>query len=397
MGVSYMKSNLSSFKISPSFYANRISPSNISSPIQKITFGFNPQLVQSPLMNRASLTGLNNLISVVPLLGGGPTPGFLPGRRRFHHSNPNAIGAFEAVISFCYWCFTICVGRIERVPYTNRLHYVLCDKLAKKWEEDNWDQFENWERTLPKSDPRVVRAESIARNLLEAMNKGLMLQQNSSGSSRLVDHNAPNLGASTGRKLQWKPATKHLDGKDWKVYVRDSKNDYDSDEDICRVFDGKIVISKDLIENLKSDAELATVIARGIGDHVARHFADFSMKIIVLFGFFFLPIGLWSSCIVILLANLYLFAQALMFFFRRMNAEADYIGLMLMASAGYDPQVAPGVYVYLHRHSSMTDELDFLFYPAKKRAKLLKKPETMELAKQIFDEVQARKGVRSFI
>ncbi|XVF73369.1 hypothetical protein PTKIN_Ptkin12aG0196300 [Pterospermum kingtungense] len=320
-------------------------------------------------MNRASSTGFNNL----PLLGGGPAPGFLPGRRRFHLSNPNAFGAFEGVIFCSYWFLTICVGRIERVPYTNRFHYVLCDKLAKMANEYVWHCFDNTVRTLPKSDPRVIRVESIARNLLEAMNKGLMLQQN--------------LGASTGRKLLWKPATKHLNGKDWEVYVTYSECSHID-------FDRKIVLSRGLIDNCKSDAELATVIAYQIGHYVARHFADLSMKAIVLFGFIFLPtaLGEWSlSKIGTLLSDVFLFALALSFFEMRMIAEADYIGLMLMASAGYDPQVAPDFYEHLHSHSLETGAP--AYYPAKKRAKLLKKPETMKLAKQIFEQVQANNGV----
>ncbi|XVF73364.1 hypothetical protein PTKIN_Ptkin12aG0195800 [Pterospermum kingtungense] len=69
---------------------------------------------------------------------------------------------------------------------------------------------------------------------------------------------------------------------------------------------------------------------------------------------------------------------------------------MLMASGGYDPQVAPHVYEYLDRYASGFD-LFSTHYPGKKRAKLLKKPETMELAKQIFEQVKAGKGVKSFV
>ncbi|XVF73366.1 hypothetical protein PTKIN_Ptkin12aG0196000 [Pterospermum kingtungense] len=339
MGFSHMKSKLSLFTISPSLFDRRITPSNISSPLQKITSRFNPQLVQSPLMNRASLTGFN-LVS--------PMSSFVPGARR-----------------------------VQRIPYTNRFHYVVSDKLAKKFIEDEWDGFK---QTLPKSDPRVIRVESIAGKIFEAMSKGLMLK-----------HNALDLGASTGRKLLWKPATKHLDGKHWEVHVIDTEY---TDDDYW-VFDGKIVISKGLIDNCKSDAELATVIAHKIGHYVARHNGEEAMKML-LFGFLLLPSGETSIVGFLLMAHSVI--VALSFFCRRMGAEADYIGLMLMASAGYDPRVAPYVYEYLDCHSSQTHTIFYsTHHSGEERAELLKKRETMALAKQIFEEVKAGKGVRSFI
>ncbi|XVF73365.1 hypothetical protein PTKIN_Ptkin12aG0195900 [Pterospermum kingtungense] len=362
-------------------------------------FGFNTQLVPSPSINRASLTGFH-LVSAVSLLGAA-------GTRRFYYSIPNsqtqrtscrafasvarrakqslgrpfswasprkwtACGVVTTVIIGSCLCFFIFGGKIERVPYTNRLHYTLSDKLEKKFNEYRQGWFDNRDIIVPKSDPQVIRVESIARRILEAMNKELTLQHQSSESSRLLmNHNAPNSDASkdlnvdsTGQKLQWKPATKHLYRKDWEAYV---VKWYSED---CRLdLDGKIVIPHRVVHRAESDAELATIIAHQIGHAVARHFAE---------GFS--PLLL----------------PALLFFSRRREAEADYIGLMLMASAGYDPQVAPGVYGYL---GYGTDRFDLLsaYYPGKKRGNLLKKPKTMEKAKQIFEQVKAGKGVECFV
>ncbi|OMO52926.1 hypothetical protein CCACVL1_28999 [Corchorus capsularis] len=66
-----------------------------------------------------------------------------------------------------------------------------------------------------------------------------------------------------------------------------------------------------------------------------------------------------------------------------------------MASAGYDPQAAPHVY-----EKDRLDSFGFLFAPrfsGKKRARLLKKPKTMEQAKQVFEQVKAGNGVPSFV
>ncbi|XVF73370.1 hypothetical protein PTKIN_Ptkin12aG0196400 [Pterospermum kingtungense] len=367
-----------------------------------ITSGFNTQLVPIPSINRASLTGFHP-VSAVSLLGPART-------RRFYHSLPNsqqtphtlgrvARGVVTTVILGSCLCFYIFGGKIERVPYTNRLHYTLSDKLENKLNEYRWEWFDNRKRIFPKSDPDVIRAETIARRLLDAMNKGLMLQHQSSESSKLlIKHNAH----VESKKLLSKPATKHLDGKVWQVCVTYSGDD-------CWLLDGKIVVPDTSCSNLKSDAELATVIAHEIGHHVARHFAEGSMKMFLSINLPLLIflIGASSSSVLLLLfaiavggTSFLSVPVALRFFSRRREAEADYIGLMLMASAGYDPQVAPYVYEYLDRHRSSTSnwfDLNLKSYPGKKRGKLLKKPETMEQAKQIFEEVKAGKGVRSFV
>ncbi|XVF33468.1 hypothetical protein REPUB_Repub17cG0171000 [Reevesia pubescens] len=111
------------------------------------------------------------------------------------------------------------------------------------------------------------------------MIKGLILQhhaiivQTSESTSTLLNHKAQNFGASGNfvlktdgscqemiqqsqnhtRKLLWKPATKHLDGKVWEVYVADRY----SDNAECHL-GGKIVIYSGCLRSLKSDAEVAS-------------------------------------------------------------------------------------------------------------------------------------------
>lgn len=47
----------------------------------------------------------------------------------------------------------------------------------------------------------------------------------------------------------------------------------------------------------------------------------------------------------------------------RLESEADKIGLILMAAAGYDPRVAPAFYAVSHCHVSITlDEEMSLFW-----------------------------------
>ncbi|OMO52921.1 Peptidase M48, partial [Corchorus capsularis] len=140
-------------------------------------------------------------------------------------------------------------------------------KALSKTEE--WEKFEKEHigKPLPQSDPRVIRVQSISRNLIHGLNKGLMLK----GEPRLISENSKfpsqtkefhtsavsaHMREGTYRqKRRWKPAT-NLDGKVWEIYV--------ADKNINNAFcglDGKIVIYAGLLEKLKSDEEIATVIA----------------------------------------------------------------------------------------------------------------------------------------
>ena len=80
--------------------------------------------------------------------------------------------------------------------------------------------------------------------------------------------------------------------------------------------------------------------------------------------------------------------------------EADYIGLLLLASAGYDPRVAPQVYEKLGQVTGGDSALkDYLStHPSgKKRAQLLARAHVMEEALAIYRQVMAGRGVEGFL
>ena len=83
----------------------------------------------------------------------------------------------------------------------------------------------------------------------------------------------------------------------------------------------------------------------------------------------------------------------------RMEMEADYIGLLLMASAGYDPRVAPKVYEKLGQVTGESALRDYLStHPSgKKRAKLLAQAQVMEEALGIYREVRSGRGIEGFL
>lgn len=83
----------------------------------------------------------------------------------------------------------------------------------------------------------------------------------------------------------------------------------------------------------------------------------------------------------------------------RMEMEADYIGLLLIASSGYDPRVAPKVYEKLGQIAGDSKLRDYLStHPSgKKRAQLLAQAKVMEEALAIYREVKAGYGIEGFL
>ncbi|KAL4621686.1 hypothetical protein ACB092_06G247400 [Castanea dentata] len=82
---------------------------------------------------------------------------------------------------------------------------------------------------------------------------------------------------------------------------------------------------------------------------------------------------------------------------RRREEGADYIGLMLMASAGYNPQVAPTIYKRNLRNLGGEGDINSTHPSSIKRAELLNKADVMNKALAVYKEVKAGEGVRSFV
>nr|XP_004506297.1 mitochondrial metalloendopeptidase OMA1-like [Cicer arietinum]XP_004506298.1 mitochondrial metalloendopeptidase OMA1-like [Cicer arietinum] len=79
---------------------------------------------------------------------------------------------------------------------------------------------------------------------------------------------------------------------------------------------------------------------------------------------------------------------------RRLEMEADYIGLLLMASAGYDPRMVPKVYEKIGKFDESESVPTRATHPSGiKRAKALAQPKIMEEALIIYKNVKAGFGV----
>ncbi|KAK2653668.1 hypothetical protein Ddye_013524 [Dipteronia dyeriana] len=129
---------------------------------------------------------------------------------------------------------------------------------------------------------------------------------------------------------------------------------------------GKIVVFTGLLEHFRTDEEIATIIGHEVGHAVARHGAEKLTRKL-------LPVDSISTL---------LFKQPFSWN-RKIELEADYIGLMLLASAGYDPRVAPKALEKLDQING-----DYIYPSAKERAQLLAQAEVMEEALCIYREIR---------
>lgn len=332
------------------------------------------------------------------------------------------------LIAFSCLCLMVYATHLEVVPYTYRKHFVL---LSPQFEVRLvQDQFEalkkQWKSvTLPQIHPQSIRVRKIAKDIIQAVMEGANTEGGDSheptedklnvfgdGRRDVVvwtdSGDLPSSGQweakgevlndgwvgesrSKGLKEGLKPFVDHLKLMKWEILV--------VDKDIVNAFclpGGKIVVYTGLLRRFPSDAEVATVLGHEVSHVVARHSAErltrhFFLTIIELFflAFFYAPDLVRSVSVLFLELP----------FSRSQELEADHIGLLLMAAAGYDPQVAPRLYQKLGELSGSSDLLQYVTtHPSgKKRGDRLTKTGTMEQALKIYSERSEGKAVEGFL
>ncbi|VVA11000.1 Hypothetical predicted protein [Prunus dulcis] len=319
---------------------------------------------------------------------------------------------------------TVYFGNLETIPYTKRTHFVILSKaLEKKMGESQFEQLKASfkGKILPAIHPDSVRVRLISKDIIEALQRGLRHEvgwtdleyasdrfepahegsghdtlmalkdvgeevKKWSREDEILDDEWIQKSRKTGQERGTKTATSHLDHLNWEVLV--------VDEPVVNAFclpGGKIVVFTGLLKHFRSDAEIATIIGHEVGHAVARHSAEgitknlwFAILQLILYQFV-------MPDVVNTMSNLFLKLP----FSRRMEIEADHIGLLLVASAGYDPRVAPTVYEKLGKISGESALRDYLStHPSgKKRAQLLAQAKIMEEALAIYRDVRAGRGV----
>ncbi|KAL3633897.1 hypothetical protein CASFOL_022659 [Castilleja foliolosa] len=173
-----------------------------------------------------------------------------------------------------------------------------------------------------------------------------------------------------GREKGVKSQTSHLEGLKWEVIVVD-----EPDINAFCLPGGKIVVFTALLEHFLTDPEVATIIGHEVGHAVARHSAEQTSKDLWLTILQLIHNHFFSPDIVNTMSNLFLSSH----FIGVMEMEADYIGLLLLAAAGFDRRVAPQVYEKLGEVSGQSALQDYLAtHPSgEKRAQVLSQAKVM--------------------
>lgn len=320
-------------------------------------------------------------------------------------------------------------SNLETVPYSHRKHFVLIsDEMEKKIGETQFEQMKKMfkPKILPAIHPQSVQVRLIAKDIIEALQRGTRHQESLSdvvytntqtiasdahtsqdpwglrsereykeeqlySNDEILDDKWVEKSRRSGKEHGEKASTQHLKAFNWEILV--------VDDPIVNAFclpGGKIMVFTGLLNAFPSDAEIATVIAHEVGHAVARHAAEgitsnlwFAVLQIILLQFIGIPDVVYA------MSNLLLKLP----FSRRMEVEADYIGLLLMASAGYDPRVASSVYEKLGKLSGDSVIKNYLStHPSgKKRAELLKQAKVMEEALGIYRERISGRGIEGFL
>ncbi|GJM86763.1 hypothetical protein PR202_ga02653 [Eleusine coracana subsp. coracana] len=283
------------------------------------------------------------------------------GSRRWYKDEGVQAGAVGLVVTggavFC--C------RREAVPYTDRTRLILLSPSAERklgeWVYER-EKKKLGSKILSPLDPESIRVRRIADEIVAAVYRGLASRQdlddaddggNNTASVATVaqrDDQDLTMRKSRGKK----PPQVNLDGMDWEVIV--VKNNMINA--MCAP-GGKIIVFTGLLDKFKEDAEVATVLGH---------------------EFFNMPEEILDA------ASKYLLELP---FSRRMEMEADHVGFMLLATAGYDPRVAPSVYERLGKIGRGESKLHNYIstHPSsEKRSQLLSQEHVMSQALELYSK-----------
>lgn len=345
--------------------------------------------------------------------------------------NPRTV--FVVVVVSSGVLITVYYGNLETIPYTQRKHFVLMSReMERKIGEAQFQLLKasSKGKILPPIHPDGIRVKSIASDIINALQRGIghervwsdisysneepaLPSSSSRGSPNIVsalrgeelkvdeqwpredeilDDEWVQESRKAGKARGLQPATQHLEGLNWEVIVLD--------EPVVNAFclpGGKIVVFTGLLNHFRTDAELAAIISHEVGHAIARHSAEIFTK------------NMWFGILQLVLLQLiympdvvHAMSQLLLKlpFSRRMEIEADHIGVLLMAAAGYDPRVAPKMFEKLGQITGSDSSLqDYLStHPSgKTRAKLLAQSKVMEEALAIYSERLMGHGVEGFL
>ncbi|XP_063938768.1 mitochondrial metalloendopeptidase OMA1-like isoform X1 [Daucus carota subsp. sativus] len=276
----------------------------------------------------------------------------------------------------CLSYVTFFTGKFEITPYTNITLYVFpfVDKIYGEKIFSSWKQACGRGLRLPPTDPQCIRVESIAAKILEALQRETgrrhvladqqWIKDDVDGKVKLVKR-SERIEESTNVHLK--------EGINWEVFVIDHPIINAGAQEIGANM-GKIVLFTGLFHVYKRDDELAIIIAHEVGHVISRHIQRRHL---------WLPFKKIYHRVI----NGY---DSEMHYYLRYEHEADYIAMLLSASAGYDPRFAPTA---LSNPDECLDlkfvkynQLPFSKLENSERIEFMTKPEVMQEAVRIYQE-----------
>ncbi|KAI3944418.1 hypothetical protein MKW98_006579 [Papaver atlanticum] len=304
---------------------------------------------------------------------------FINGARRFYHgstsyhANKNQIRRRRRnILLACLVGGGVApdVWGSERIPYSKRIHLILLSKDYEKkiGESAFYDLiYETYKgKLLPGRHPKSVRVRLITNHILVGLQRQLRHDQ---------------VGSDNGQaKKGSNVTTQHLEGLQWEVAVIDDPEEVNA----YSYPSGKIVVFTGFLDHFKTNAEIAIVIGHEVGHIVARPGAE-GVSNRMCFLFLRIILRILSGGPTTTLNKIV----------GMMEKEADYIGLLLLASAGYDPRGAPEVYEKLGKIGVLEELGEFWrslisylsTHPSGKTgAELLAQDKVMEEAISIYRE-----------
>eukprot|EP00250_Pteridium_aquilinum_P035662 c9780_g1_i2 orf=63-1532(-) len=311
-------------------------------------------------------------------------------------------------------CTIVYATHQEVVPYTFRKHFVLISpEYEAQMVEDQFKAMkQNWKsQILPSIHPQTVRVRKIAKDVIEAVKEGAKLEDDGhlleeghkkveweghadtpvtsewGSGDQVIDDQWAEQSRKKGLQEGAKPFVEHLKLAKWEVLVVDN----DQMNAFC-LPGGKIVVFTGLLKHFPSDAEIASVLSHEVAHVVARHGVEKMTRsvFVTLFQLFILTF-FYAPDLVRTATTLLLELP----FSRSQELEADHIGLLVMAAAGYDPRVAPQLLEKMQELQGSSELIQYVTtHPSgKKRGERLRRTGTMEQAVNIYTE--KTEGVRT--
>jgi len=337
----------------PHFLTNSRSRAFHSSPPRKDLFGFGVFSCSIPVFKSFLLSLTRGTLVILPFWY----------RWKFGRYFPRASRALLTIPLFAM-CLVIAIG-IDQSPRTHRWRLLLMSEAEEmEWSHRRFEDLiaSDGRLIVGPQDPRTQMVKNICDRLMTALDLNSPVSAAAWPRSPHIDYQTRHEHHTEGRRreikssaiassdlLPWKPESsnpqKKLESNDWELFIIDSPriNAYVLPTRKIFVYTGLL----DLIEN--SEELAAAVIAHEVSHVVERHAVEnlgFSALSAVVFdamrgisyaltiSFPLVSDGL-AFCINYL--NDVVVEKA---YSRRLETEADQLGLMIMARAGYNPGAA---------------------------------------------------------